>query len=218
MGATLAVVDISVNNVFMAGTDTPVPSRRLPPADRRRQLIACAISACADRGLGRTNHAAVAERAGVSVPTVFHYFPNREALLAGVLTEIRRFFLDLARDAHAGGAGAAERMVTHGRRFLEAARDRTDYLRVWLDWSTAVREETWPGYLEFQEQLVDIVAESIGSDPGHAPSDAFRPEDAARLFVGNAHMAAMMYFAPETGIDLDAHIRRTVALVLGQET
>ena len=201
----------------MATSSKPAASRRLPPADRRRQLVGCAVSACADRGLGRTNHAAVADRAGVSVPTVFHYFPNREALLDAVLAEVQRFFLDLAKEAHTGGAGAAERMVNHGQRFLEAARDRPDYLRVWLDWSTAIREETWPGYLGFQEQLVDIVAASIGSDPRHAASSTFRPEDAARVFVGNAHMAAMMYFAPETGIDLDEHIRRTVALVLGQD-
>jgi TetR/AcrR family hemagglutinin/protease transcriptional regulator len=217
MRATLAVVDISVNNACMAEARKPASARRLPPADRRRQLVACAVSACADRGLGRTNHAAVAERAGVSVPTVFHYFPNRDTLVAAVLAEVQRFFLELAREAHTGGGAAAERMVAHGRRFLDAARQHTDYLRVWLDWSTAVREETWPGYLEFQERLVAIVADSIGRDPRHAASQSFRPEDAARLFVGNAHMAAMMYFAPEAGIDLDEHICRTVALVLGQD-
>ena len=65
------------------------------------------------------------------------------------------------------------------------------------------------------ERTALIVADSIGRDPRHAASQSFRPEDAARLFVGNAHMAAMMYFAPEAGIDLDEHICRTVALVLG---
>ena len=199
----------------MAANRKPATPRRLPPAHRRRQLVGCAIAACAERGLGRTNHAAVAGRAGVSVPTVFHYFPNRQALLDGVLSEIRQFFLDLARGAHEGGDSAAERMVTHGQRFLDAARERPEYLRVWLDWSTAIREETWPGYLAFQEELVAIVAASIGRDPRHAAGHAFRPEDAARLFVGNAHMAAMLHFAPRSEIDLDEHIRRTVTLVLG---
>ncbi len=195
----------------------PLPSaqKRLPPNERRRQLIGCAIAVCAERGIGRTAHAAVSRRAGVSVPTVFHYFPSREVLLGQVLDEVQRFFLEIARSAHGGGGRAEERLTEHGRRFLAAAAERPDYIRVWLDWSTAIREETWPGYLAFQERLVDIVADSIADDRELAHGQGFNARDAARLFVGNAHMAAMMYFAPDSGIDLEDHIRRTVTLLLG---
>ncbi len=198
-------------------TSEPLQSKhkRLPPDERRRQLIGCAVAVCAERGIGRTAHAAVSRKARVSVPTVFHYFPTRGALIGEVLDEVQRFFLEIARSAHAAGDRAQERLTEHGRRFLAAASERPDYLRVWLDWSTAIREETWPGYLAFQEQLVDIVADSISRDPELPGAQGFNSRDAARLFVGNAHMAAMMYFAPDSGIDLDDHIRRTVALLLG---
>lgn len=199
----------------MSSEPPPSTQKRLPPDERRRQLIGCAIAACAERGIGRTTHAAVSRKAKVSVPTVFHYFPSRDALLGQVLDEVQKFFLEIARSAHGVSGRADERLTEHGRRFLAAAAERPDYLRVWLDWSTAIREETWPGYLAFQERLVDIVADSIARDPELAHGRGFDARDAARIFVGNAHMAAMMYFAPDSGIDLDDHIRRTVTLLLG---
>ena len=61
---------------------------RLSPDERNRQLMAHAIAVFARRGLGRAGHAEIAERAGVSVATVFNYFNTREDLVDAVLTEI----------------------------------------------------------------------------------------------------------------------------------
>ena len=68
--------------------------RRLPPDERRAQLLAIAIDVFAERGIGAARHAEIAERAGVAVSTVFLYFKTREALVDAVLDAVSRFFLD----------------------------------------------------------------------------------------------------------------------------
>ena len=189
--------------------------RRLSPAARRAQLLDCALAVFAERGLGRAGHARIAEAAGVSVPTVFHYFPTREALLDAVLDQVEAYFIALAEDVYRGAGATSERLVAHGLAFLASVESHPDQIRVWLDWSTAIREHVWPRYLAFQERLVALVADAIeaGRTSGELP-DRVEPESAARLFVGNAHMAAVMSFAPNTGIDLPGHVRQAVATLL----
>ena len=212
---TLAVIDKSVNN---KGMNASLPSRRrrrLSPQARRSQLLECALHAFADEGLSGAGHARVAELAGVSVPTVFHYFPTREALVDAVLEEVEAFFASLAVEIHASDESPSAVLVAHGLAFLDSVDSHPDQIRVWLDWSTAIREHVWPRYLAFQERLVGIVAGTIergrrdGGTPAHVESDS-----AARLFVGNAHMAAVMKFAPDTGLDLENHVRQAVATLL----
>lgn len=189
--------------------------RRLSPAARRAQLLGCALQAFAEDGLSRAGHGRVAELAGVSVPTVFHYFPTREALVNAVLDEVEDFFTALAERVHRSDDDASSVLIEHGLAFLESSDSHPHHIRVWLDWSTAIREHVWPRYLAFQEALVRIVGRTIaqavddGQVPGHVD-----PDSAARLFVGNAHMAAVMKFAPDTGLDLENHVRQAVAVLL----
>ena len=191
--------------------------RRLPAEARRAQLLACAMQAFAAEGLSRAGHGQVAEIAGVSVPTVFHYFPTRDALVDAVLDEVERFFTELAQRVHGRSDGARARLVDHGLAFLASADTHAAHIRVWLDWSTAIREHVWPRYLAFQERLVRIVEKSIleGRATGEIPAHV-DPDSAARLFVGNAHMAAMMKFAPDTGLDLERHVRQAVVTLLAR--
>lgn len=194
----------------------PSPTRRrLSPAARRAQLLACALRAFAEDGLSRAGHGRVAELAGVSVPTVFHYFPTREALVDAVLDAVEAYFTSLAEDVHASDRSVADTLVRHGLAFLESADTHPDHIRVWLDWSTAIRDHVWPRYLAFQERLVGIVARTIerGRHEGGTPAHV-DPDSAARLFVGNAHMAAVMKFAPDTRLDLGKHVRQAVAVLL----
>jgi len=188
---------------------------RLSPDARRAQLLNCAVSVFARDGLGRGNHAAIAELAGVSVATVFHYFPTRDALVAAVLDQVETFFLDLAEETHRQQGPLPEILVAHGEAFLRAAETHGEYVRVWLDWSTAIRENVWPRFLSFQERLIAIVASSVerGRERGEVAA-SIDPEDTARLFVGNAHMAALMTFAPPSGLDLDHLVRRAVTALL----
>lgn len=212
---TLAFVDKIVNNVNAMNDGPSATRRRLSPAARRAQLLHCALQAFAEDGLSRAGHGRVAELAGVSVPTVFHYFPTREALVDAVLDAVEDYFTLLAEKVHDGKGSVADTLVRHGLAFLESADKHPDHIRVWLDWSTAIRDHVWPRYLAFQEGLVGIVADTIerGRREGDTPAHV-DPDSAARLFVGNAHMAALMKFSPDPGLDLDKHVRQAVALLL----
>ena len=116
----------------------------------------------ARRGLGGARHSEIAKEAKVSVPTVFFYFPSREALVKAVLEEVARFLTDMTVEIHSSPEPAPDIVLAHAKAFADSVDTHPDYARVWLDWSTAMRDEIWPLYLEFQENIVvGIIANTI---------------------------------------------------------
>ncbi len=172
-------------------------ARRLNPAARRAQLLACAMQVFARRGLGAARHAEVAEVAGMSVATVFVYFPTRELLVRAVLDEVARFIHDdvlvpIQRDT----VSAPEVLRESAAAFADSIDRHPDHARVWLDWSTAVRDDVWPLYLEFQERIQTLLVSTTerGKREGSLSAD-LDSEDAARLLIGAAYMIAQMKIA-----------------------
>jgi len=187
-------------------------ARRLAPAARRAQLLACAVRVFARRGIGAARHTEVAAEAGLSVPSVFVYFPSREALVAAVLDEVARFIHDdvllpLARDEI-----AADRVLLDSAlAFARAVETHPDHARLWLEWSTAVRDDVWPRYLAFQDRVIALLAGTMkrGQREGSLP-DTLDTDDAVRLLVGSAHMIAQMQIA---GMDA-ARVRHFIESVI----
>jgi AcrR family transcriptional regulator len=58
---------------------------RLPPAERREQLLDAALVVIADRGYGGVSMEAIAREAGVTKPVVYDLFGNLGALLRALL-------------------------------------------------------------------------------------------------------------------------------------
>jgi TetR/AcrR family hemagglutinin/protease transcriptional regulator len=192
------------------------PARRLPPEARRAQLLACAMRVFARRGLGEARHGEIAEEAGVSTSTAFVYFPTRAALVDAVLDEVARFLIDMAERVHGRPAPAARNLLDHARAFAESVETHPDHARVWLDWSTAIREDVWPRYLAFQDRVLAILARTIrrGQREGDLPAHV-EPEDVARLVVGSAHMVAQMKFSRRPPQEVERFLRALVAAALG---
>jgi TetR/AcrR family hemagglutinin/protease transcriptional regulator len=190
--------------------------RRLDPATRRAHLLVCAMNVFARRGIGRGTHAEVAKEAGVSVPTVFSYFPTRSALVDAVLEEVERFLLAMGERTCAAAPDARAALLELADGFTNALRDEPDTIRVWLDWSTAVREDVWPAYLRFIERMLGMVSDTIARDivAGRVAPEV-DPADAALIFVGEAHMVALMHFSGVAPERIRRFLARAVAGALG---
>jgi TetR/AcrR family hemagglutinin/protease transcriptional regulator len=135
--------------------------------------------------------------AGLSVGSVFNYFPTRDALVEAVLDEVARFILeDVLVPIQRDHVPAPQVLLESALAFAASIEDHPDHARVWLDWSTAVRDEVWTRYLAFQERVLQLLGATTerGKREGSLPAE-LDTEDAVRLLVGSAHMIAQMQIA-----------------------
>jgi len=189
----------------------PKPRTRLLPEERRAQLLVCAVAAFAEHGVARATHSHVAERAGVSVSAVHSYFRTREDLVAAVLGEVEAFLMATSAAALAADLPVQDALVTLARRFSRAASEQADLIKVWLDWSTGVRADVWPHYLEVLDRLQDLAQKIFarGKREGLMPEN-LNVRAAARLYIGGGHTVALMQFAGASRRDLDIFIDQLV--------
>jgi TetR/AcrR family hemagglutinin/protease transcriptional regulator len=174
----------------------------------------------AARGLGEARHAQIAEVADCSLSTVFVYFPTREELVVAVLAETERALVEMAERVH----GQTDKSVPavlreHILAFTNFVESHPDYARVWLDWSTALREEYFSRYLEFQERMVGVIGESLarGQREGTVAVNVDAAED-ARLVVGSAHMLAQMKMNGRPDEAVERFINTLLGAVLGSSS
>lgn len=106
---------------------------RLAAAERTRQRIVRATAELhAERGALGTTHEMIARRAEVSIPTVYKYFPSRDALIpacTGLVFSEAPVRLD--EDALRGKTDLASRIRALARRTFRFY----DYAAPWLRWS-----------------------------------------------------------------------------------
>jgi TetR/AcrR family hemagglutinin/protease transcriptional regulator len=184
--------------------------RRLPPEERRAQLLDVALRVFARSGLGQARHAEIAAEAGVAVSTVFLYFPTREALVGAVLDEVERFYLGLMDETLGRAPTARGGLEAMAEVFVASLESKLPYALVWLDWSTSFRAEYWQRFLRFTERIRERIEITIrrGQDEGSVGADR-DPDSSARLFVGSAQMAVQMKLTG-AGPDAIARFRRTL--------
>lgn len=190
-----------------AAVETSRGGRRLTPEARRAQLMQCAVTAFAAMGLERATHAEAARLAGVSVPTAFVYFPTREDLLAAVLGEVERFLDQMVDASMSLDASPEVRLAALALAFSDAADRQSDLIRVWLDWSTAVRADVWPSYRRVEERIVARAAAAIAEHRSGKPGKpSLADKSAARMFVGSGHTVALMKLSHASVAEVDSLI------------
>src|SRR5581483_6264585 len=81
-----------------ASDAAPQPRRpyapRMPPEQRREQLIDAALSVILEQGYGGVSMEAVARTAGVTRPVVYDHFPNLGRLLHALIEREERYAFD----------------------------------------------------------------------------------------------------------------------------
>ena len=195
---------------------TKKPARtRLPPEDRRAQLVRHAVASFAEHGIARATQAQVAARAGVSVSAVYSYFRTRADLLTAVLEAVESTIVTMVEGAIANSAPPAEALALLATRTADMALQEPDVVRVWLDWSTGVRADVWPQFLLLQRRLHGLVESVLvrGEDGVPVPP-GLSIKSAARLFVGGAHTLALMRFEDVGETEMRVFIDQMVGGVL----
>lgn len=131
----------------------------------------------------------------MSTPTVFLYMPNRQALIDAALDEVAAYLVAMVESAAASERDAGAQLLAVMRAFANTIDSDPDYVKVFLNWSTVVRDDTWPQYLVFQDQILDTLGDIITA--GIAAEDLpaiVDPVSGAHLVMGSAHMIAQMKF------------------------
>lgn len=146
------------SNTVQPFANLPATRRRLEPSERRAQLLEHAISAFAEAGIERAVHADVAIRANVSTPTVFKYFPTREALVDAVLSEVEDSLIVLETYLPSDVTLSSPELVRALAGALsQLCRERPDLMKVSLIWSVAF-SNVRARYLSFGSRILEILS------------------------------------------------------------
>jgi AcrR family transcriptional regulator len=140
------------------------PRRVAMRRDRTRaEIIAIARRSLAKSSLADFTLDDVANTLGVTKPAIYHYFPNRDALMRAAVAEGHlehgRVLLKAARDADDGPAALCA--ITTA--FINHYRDRLEYFRLDFAWSQfhGDPETTREFILPLFKELTEVVSEKL---------------------------------------------------------
>jgi AcrR family transcriptional regulator len=108
---------------------------RMPPGQRREQLIDAALEVILDRGYARISIEAIARTAGITRPVVYDHFPNLNRLLHAVIEREERISLEQLAQVvpdEPGDPAPGELLARGVTRFLEAVVSRPATWRIIL--------------------------------------------------------------------------------------
>ena len=97
----------------MTTPTVPGPRRRVPRAERERQIVDAAVAVFGERGYANTSMEAVAERVGVTKPVLYTHFGSKEGLLLAAIGRARAELLEVVAEA-ASDAEDPESMLRGG--------------------------------------------------------------------------------------------------------
>jgi len=199
-------------DIFMsAAAPSPADSRR---EGRRLAIIEAAESLFLERGYERTSLAAIIERSGGSLATVYELFGNKQGLLRAVVEgQKHQSGIDLCRmeDAADSGVGTAGLLMRYAHELYEHMMQPRviELMRVIIIESMRDPEFARAFHQDFHVPVVQEMADIFARWTREGRADIDRPEAAAELFlamiISDAQLRAMTAIAPpplvEAGLD-----------------
>src|SRR5256885_6130729 len=106
------------------------PARRLPRADRKRQLLTHAKQLFLTLGYHATTTEKIAEAAGVTEPVLYRHFDDKKALFLEVLRDIRETTLVRWQEETAHQSDPLAKLQAIAAVYLGSTRDHAPEFRV----------------------------------------------------------------------------------------
>ena len=148
----------------------------------------------------------IAERSGLGMGTLYRHFPNKQALLAAVVSERFASMADLARTA-ATIADPGEAFETFLRRYLEASEDDAAFQFALLGSNDFV----WGGVEERKTELLGLISGLI--ERGVASGQLRADLTSADFPLVTCGVMSTMYFKPQ-GNDWRRHLELALAGIM----
>ena len=156
----------------------------------------------------------------MAVSSVFLYFPNRHDLISSIVAEVGRYYIELALRFHESELDPLEAVRQHFYGFTDSVSHDPEYAQVWLEWAVLIRNEDklWDSFLEFQEHIIRIIANSIrrcqklGTVRKSVPAS-----DAARLLVASAYTTTQLKFMKRSPRVIHRYTEQALRLALQHE-
>ncbi len=142
---------------MVAPMEVSSPPRRLPPAERRDQLIDCALAIAARDGHENVAFEAVANRAGVTRNLVYHYFPGgRQQLLEAAAHRAgEQLSSGWITDSE---VPLAERLAGNLNRMMDHAAEPTDAWQLYRQGRGSVDPFLLEIARSYRERVIDNIA------------------------------------------------------------
>ena len=161
----------------------------MPPKQRRKQLLRAGVACVAVKGIGGTRHVDLARVCGVSVPAVFSYFPNRDALVSSILEEVGNALIENVV-IPAQALPLPEQLRATAPLYIDFARREPAYVKTWLMWSMHFAPGIQAHFHKFESQVVEALAAMFAVEAGQE-NDV---EDRARMILASSAFLAKMVF------------------------
>jgi AcrR family transcriptional regulator len=185
----------------------------MQPEERRQQLLRAGVASFAAKGIGGTKHADLARACEVSVPAVFSYFPNRDALVSSVLEEVGNAMIENVLTP-ALALPKPQQLPTTAPLLIKLAEQDPEYVKVWLMWSMHFAPEIQAQFQVFEERVINTLAAMFAGEAlSHNPDGELR--DRARMLLASSAFLAKMVFdgvSEKRRQDFVSHVLKSLAI------
>ena len=141
------------------------------PTDLRQKVLKASLALIEEGGLNRLSMREVARKAGVSHQAPYHYFNDREAILAELAGEgFSRLGQALSRAADQAGSEPVKAVEDMGRAYVEFALRNPAYFQAMFR-ADAVPLDRYPEARKREEETFGRLVESIGQAFANQPAE-----------------------------------------------
>jgi len=124
---------------------------------------------------------------------VFTYFPNREALVTSILSEVGERLIEHVIKPAQAMPDPNKRLAATAPLFADYAAQEPNYVKVWLMWSMHFSPEVRAQYQKFETRVIDALGKMIVDGAGSAgPEEDI--QDRARMILASSAFLAKMVF------------------------
>src|SRR5262245_1799078 len=144
------------------------------PTDLRQKVLDASLALIEEGGLDRLSMREVARKAGVSHQAPYHYFSDREAILAALAGEgFSRLGHSLVRAAGQGASAPVKAVEAMGRAYVEFALRNPAYFQAMFR-ADAVPLDRYPDARKREDEAFGKLVEGIGQAFANHPDEVRR--------------------------------------------